>query len=125
VNTLGDEVRRLREAKGISQASLAESIGVNQSFISQIEKGRRKGLHDVVQFFRLADALGVTVEHFRPFLSIPVIEEKPEQDPEDVAKLLKLADSLGVPQKQLLPFINSDQSKPPAKKPTARKPRTK
>lgn len=89
--TFGEEIKRLRELKGLSQALLAESIGLKQGFISHIEKGRRQGLADVRQFFRLADALGVTTEHFRPFI-LNVPEEKPA---------------------------------PPAKKPTARKPRTK
>lgn len=57
---IGAEVRRLREARGMSASALAEAIGVSNSFVSAAEAGR-------LRFSRLesvADALGVEVSHF-------------------------------------------------------------
>ncbi len=38
----GDDVKRLREEQGLTQGELAEFLGVTQSFISHVEKGRRQ-----------------------------------------------------------------------------------
>lgn len=38
---LSENIKAVREMKNITQAELAEAIGVNQSYISQIEKGVR------------------------------------------------------------------------------------
>ena len=43
----GDEVKRLRTEKSLSQKGLGEAIGTSQAFISQIESGERQGLADV------------------------------------------------------------------------------
>ena len=37
----GEDVRRLREERGLTQSALAEALGVTQQFISSIEHGRR------------------------------------------------------------------------------------
>lgn len=37
---LGETIRRLRKDNGITQAQLAEAIGVDESYISKIETGR-------------------------------------------------------------------------------------
>ena len=37
----GDQVRRGRMSKGLTQAQLAEAMGVSQAFVSGIETGRR------------------------------------------------------------------------------------
>ncbi|MDQ0457956.1 helix-turn-helix domain-containing protein [Rhizobium paknamense] len=37
----GDAVRRLREAKGVSQKEMAEAIGVSPAYLSALEHGRR------------------------------------------------------------------------------------
>jgi DNA-binding transcriptional regulator YiaG len=37
----GEDVRRLREAQGMTQGALAEALGVTQQFISSVERGRR------------------------------------------------------------------------------------
>lgn len=38
---LGQEIRETRAAYGVSQGTLASSIGVSQSFLANIEAGRR------------------------------------------------------------------------------------
>jgi transcriptional regulator with XRE-family HTH domain len=37
---LGETIRRLRKENGLTQAQLAEAIGVDESYISKIETGR-------------------------------------------------------------------------------------
>lgn len=57
---VGDEVRRLREAKGITLRALADKVGLSAPFLSDVEHGRRRLSHvdDV------AKTLGVTTFHF-------------------------------------------------------------
>ena len=38
--SVGDELRRMRKAEGLSQKALAEKIGISQQLISRVEKGR-------------------------------------------------------------------------------------
>ncbi|MFJ4436050.1 Scr1 family TA system antitoxin-like transcriptional regulator [Streptomyces sp. NPDC088923] len=51
----GEELRRLREAAGLTQAELAAQVYVSASYIAQFEAGRRKPNEDVAK--RLDDAL--------------------------------------------------------------------
>jgi len=54
---LGRAVRVIRAERGISQIQLAEATGFMQSYISQVERGRRNPSWNNVA--RLADGLGV------------------------------------------------------------------
>lgn len=59
MNTFGDNVKRLREAKGLSQDELAKMSGyTSRSTISCIESGKRDCTQK--QILALANALGVT-----------------------------------------------------------------
>jgi len=49
-----------RKHRGFTQASLAAKVGVSQSYIAQIETGRRTGEVDLYR--RLAEALSLTIE---------------------------------------------------------------
>ena len=55
----GAEIKRLRELKNMTQAGLAESIGVSDKAVSKWETGR--GLPDISLIQPLAQALGVSV----------------------------------------------------------------
>ena len=55
---LGRNIRRLREAKGLSQEKFAFEARIHRTYISDIERGARNPTITIVQ--RLADALGVT-----------------------------------------------------------------
>ena len=55
----GTTIRRLREEKGITQAKLAESIGVSCKAVSKWETA--KGLPDITLIEPLASTLGVSV----------------------------------------------------------------
>ena len=39
--SVGDNIRQIRENRGILQADLAEKVGVSQAMICQIEKGTK------------------------------------------------------------------------------------
>lgn len=71
--TFGEEVKRLRLIAGLSQSALAQKIGVNQAFISLVERGERPGV-GADTLFALCRALGVKCEHFEPFLAAPPAE---------------------------------------------------
>jgi transcriptional regulator with XRE-family HTH domain len=59
-----DELRRLRELRGITQRELSRTTGVDPSTLSQIEMGRRcPSLHTLET---LADALDCEVRDFLP-----------------------------------------------------------
>lgn len=55
---LGTNLRRLREAKGLSQEGFAFEAGIHRTYVSDIERGARNPTITVVE--KLALALGVT-----------------------------------------------------------------
>ncbi len=55
---LGENVRKAREAKGLSQEAFAEVSGLHRTYLSGIERGSRNPTVQVVE--RLAKALGVS-----------------------------------------------------------------
>lgn len=46
-----------REALGLSQHKLAKQLGITQTFLSEIERGRKNP--SLEQFFRICDALDI------------------------------------------------------------------
>jgi transcriptional regulator with XRE-family HTH domain len=56
---IGDNVRRLRQAQGLTQLELARAGGVSFSILCKIENGR---VRDPRLLMRLAAGLGVTIE---------------------------------------------------------------
>jgi Predicted transcriptional regulator len=60
-------LRDLRERAGVTQLTLADSLGNTQTFISKVERGERR--IDVVEFIEICDALGADpVATFREYL---------------------------------------------------------
>ncbi len=55
---LGANVKRLRQAKGLSQEELAFEADMHRTYVSGIERGRRNPTVTVLE--RLAQALGAT-----------------------------------------------------------------
>lgn len=55
---LGSNLRRLREAKGLSQEAFAFEAGIHRTYVSDIERGARNPTISVVE--NLAITLGVT-----------------------------------------------------------------
>lgn len=56
---VGNSVKRLRKAAGITQAELADLVGVDRAYISGLEQGNRNPT--VVSLWHVARALGVPV----------------------------------------------------------------
>jgi transcriptional regulator with XRE-family HTH domain len=56
---VGRNVRRLRTTAGLSQAELAERMGVDRAYVSGLELGQRNPT--VVTLWHLAKALGVKI----------------------------------------------------------------
>jgi len=64
ISRLGRKVRYLRERAGLTQAELAQAIGLRESskgFISEIESGKKTPKAELV--LRLADHFGVTTDY--------------------------------------------------------------
>ncbi len=59
---VGNNVRRLRIAAGISQADLAERMGVDRAYVSGLEQGNRNPT--VVTLWHISKALGVPMVAF-------------------------------------------------------------
>jgi transcriptional regulator with XRE-family HTH domain len=58
LSRFGQNVRKHREAKGLTQEGLSEAAGLDRTYVSDIERGTRNaGIKNVA---RLAKALGVS-----------------------------------------------------------------
>jgi transcriptional regulator with XRE-family HTH domain len=57
VRRLGDNVRKLRQDRGLSQEAFADEAGLHRTYISDIERGARNPTITVVE--KLAKALKV------------------------------------------------------------------
>jgi len=52
-------IRNTREKKGLSQYKLAKMVGITQSFMNEIESGKKSPSIEV--FFRICEALDIKV----------------------------------------------------------------
>ena len=59
---VGRNVKRLRIAAGLSQAALAERMGVDRAYVSGLELGQRNPT--IVTLWHTAEALGVKLRRF-------------------------------------------------------------
>ena len=59
---VGENVRRIRLEKGLTQEQLAERSGFGQQYISDLERGRRNPT--IVSLYELANALGISLAPF-------------------------------------------------------------
>ena len=59
MNVFGENLRRIRKAKGISQDELARVLGTSKQVISRYENGQRSPKLSTVEEY--ADRLGVSV----------------------------------------------------------------
>jgi len=58
---LGDNLKRIRTKKGITQGDIARSLGVSRGFISNIENGKTNPT--LATIARLANSIGVPTDH--------------------------------------------------------------
>jgi transcriptional regulator with XRE-family HTH domain len=59
---VGRNVKRLRLAAGLTQAALAERMGVDRAYVSGLELGQRNPT--IVTLWHITKALGVTLKTF-------------------------------------------------------------
>ena len=57
---LGENLKKIRTAKKISQGDIANTLGVSRGFVSKIENGKTNPTLSTIT--RLANALGVTAD---------------------------------------------------------------
>ncbi len=91
MSDVGQEIRRLREARGWGQAKLAVEAGVAVSGVSQIENGRRNANSSTL--IKLAGALGVEVADLFPKAEEPLpfakeVEQRLSAVPEALSKYI-------------------------------------
>ena len=55
---LGDELRKAREAAGITQEELSFRAKIDRTYVSQLENNKKSPTVDVL--FRICDAIGVS-----------------------------------------------------------------
>jgi transcriptional regulator with XRE-family HTH domain len=60
--TVGRNVKRLRIAAGITQAALAERMGVDRAYVSGLEQGQRNST--ILSLWHVAEALNVKIQMF-------------------------------------------------------------
>ena len=66
--TLGENLKKIRKAKKMTQKELAQKSGVKQSVISDLETGNAKSTGSILE---LANALGVTAEELKKGVNYP------------------------------------------------------
>jgi len=66
---VGQNVRKIRQKRGLTQEKFAEISGFSQQYLSSLENGRRNPT--VVTLYELATALGVShIDLVRPLRSL-------------------------------------------------------
>lgn len=58
--TLGSRIQKLREKQKMTQEKLAEKADLSKNYLSELERGIRKGRLDV--YYRIAYALGISLD---------------------------------------------------------------
>ena len=57
---IGERIKKLRKAQGLSQEKLAERAGIDRSHMGFIEQGRRQPT--IATLFKLAKTLNISLE---------------------------------------------------------------
>ncbi len=66
MNDLPKKISQRRKLQGFTQTQLAQSVGITQAFLAEIEKGRKRPSLEVLE--KLCDALGCSADYL---LGIP------------------------------------------------------
>jgi len=80
-----DKIKEIRIKNGVSQMELSLRSNLSQSFIANLEKGKKHP--SVLTLIRIADALNVNPQEFFPIF---VDSSTKEQTKEKIRKLLEL-----------------------------------
>lgn len=76
--TIGQRIKQLREARGLTQKDLGEKVGRKQPAIAMLESGQTS-LASLILASDLADALGVQIDDL-----IPEKDDQAQAEPEQV-----------------------------------------
>ncbi|MFO7658838.1 MAG: helix-turn-helix transcriptional regulator [Bacteroidales bacterium] len=80
VRMIGNEIKRIRLEKNITQEKLSLEAGIGRSFLSQLENGRPASLLTVVQILRALQKLDLLKEFvYEPVIS-PMMIAKSEDE---------------------------------------------
>ncbi len=74
---IGIDIKRIREARGMSQMELAEQVGVSFQQIQKYEKGINRISAERIQ--QIAKALGTSVNTFFEKEKVPMVSEPSEE----------------------------------------------
>jgi transcriptional regulator with XRE-family HTH domain len=66
---LGERIRRLRQAKGLSQEAFAERCDLHRTYVGAIERGERNFAIDNLE--KIAAALGLSLSELLDFSAAP------------------------------------------------------
>jgi transcriptional regulator with XRE-family HTH domain len=88
-----DNLRKLRQQKGISQFELAEMLGVSQQTVSKYEKGTREP--DNATLIRLSKIFNCSVDYLLGHTEVPVSTDHSQTvQPRNLEDYIKEAESL-------------------------------
>jgi transcriptional regulator with XRE-family HTH domain len=96
VNSIGEYIREQREQAKISMRQLAQSAGVSNPYLSQIERGLRKPSADILQ--QIAKGLRISAEAL--YVQAGILEDRPADS--GVRSALLADPDLSERQKQVL-----------------------
>ena len=96
VNSIGEYIREQREQAKISMRQLAQSAGVSNPYLSQIERGLRKPSADILQ--QIARGLRISAEAL--YVQAGILEDRPADS--GVRSALLADPQLSERQKQVL-----------------------
>jgi transcriptional regulator with XRE-family HTH domain len=112
-NSIGDYIREQREQAKISMRQLAQTAGVSNPYLSQIERGLRKPSADILQ--QIAKGLRISAEAL--YVQAGILEDRPGDS--GVRAALLTDPQLTERQKQVLVEIYESFRKESQKPPTA------
>lgn len=100
VDMIGNEIKKQREVRGISQTTLGRELGVRQSTVAMWESGKNSPTYETL--LRIADFFGVSTDALRgeaaPVTKIPVLGRVAAGPPiyaaEDIIGYVEVSDEL-------------------------------
>lgn len=109
--TLGERIRELREAKGLSLRGLAKQIGITPGYMSDMENGYRHPSDKVLESIaQVLDSTFADLGRYNPKLPIEGLKRLAASNPLYVTALRKVIEKNVSPQ-DLLDFAEKYQAK--------------
>lgn len=95
---LPEKIKAIRESKQLSKNQLAKIAGISQSYVSDLESGKKNPTVEILE--KICDALGITVIDLLSFPDTP--EDKLSKLPPDLSQWLKVGKDLSPEQRKVL-----------------------